>query len=79
MIPWETAGAVFLGTVPLLGAVLWNLMDVRSIRTDLAQIRVELGQIRVDISQIRADLTKLTERVAILEERDRHTGRLVTN
>lgn len=64
-ISWNLALAVFVGTVPLLGAVLWNLMSVQNIKAELLQIRIELTQIRIDLG-------KLTERVAILEERDRN-------
>jgi len=63
---WQFALAVFMGTLPLLGAVLWNLMEVKSIRAELLEIRAELSQIRADIGNIR-------ERVATLEERDRWT------
>ena len=65
-IPWDTAFAVFLGTLPLLGAVVWNLMEVKGIRQELVEIRRELVEIR-------KDLAKLGERVATLEERDRWT------
>ena len=89
-IPWGAAVAVFMGTLPLLGVMIWNMMDVRTlrtemrtelasirteIRTELASIRTEMtagfASIRSELSMIRTDLTKLTERVAILEERDR--------
>jgi hypothetical protein len=73
-IPWETALSVFIGTLPMLGVVAWNLMDVKSLRVEM---RSEFTAIRAELSLIRTELTKLTERVAILEERDRH-NRLVT-
>lgn len=74
-IPWNLALAVFLGTSPMLGAVLWNLMEIKTFRSE---VRAELLSIRADISAIRSELTKLTERVAILEERERLTHPVLT-
>lgn len=64
-IPWGTALAVFLGTLPLLGVVAWNLIEVKSIRVELIQIRNEIAQIR--------------ERLATLEERDRLSHPIIRN
>lgn len=83
-VQWNQVLTIFLGTVPLLGAVLWNLIDVRGIRSELHQLRTELHQlrtdmnqqltaIRADISAIKPDIASLRERVATLEERDRLT------
>ena len=69
-IPWGIAAPIFLATLPLLGTVLWNLMDSKS---QFTAIRAELAQIRVEISAIKADIANIRERVAILEERDRLT------
>lgn len=55
----STALGVFLGTVPLLGMLAWNMVEVKEIRRELSLIRTELS--------------KITERVAILEERNRMT------
>jgi len=63
---WQIGVGVFMGTLPLLGVIIWNLMEVKSIRAELLQIRGELSQIRTDVASIR-------ERVATLEERDRWT------
>jgi hypothetical protein len=57
VIPWNIALAVFLGTLPIFGVIVWNLIEVKSLRGELIEIRKELSQIR--------------ERIAILEERDR--------
>lgn len=62
-IPWGTALAVFLGTLPLLGVMVWNLVEVKGIRAELIEIRKDIANIR--------------ERVAVLEERDRLTHQLV--
>lgn len=59
----STALGVLLGTVPLLGMLAWNMVEVKEIRKELSLIRTELS--------------KITERVAILEERDRMTHSLV--
>ena len=63
-IPWGLALAVFLGTLPLLGVIVWNLIEVKEIRRE--------------ISLIRSEITKLAERVAILEERDRQRHPVLT-
>ena len=65
-IPWANTTAVFLGTLPLLFVMVWNLIDVKSIKADLLQIRGELAAINDHIAAIR-------ERLATLEERDRLT------
>lgn len=62
-MPWQNALAVFIGTLPILGLIAWNLIDVRS----------QLTEIRKELAEIRKELSKLTERVATLEERDRWT------
>lgn len=56
-IPWANTTAVFLGTLPLLFIMVWNLIDVKSIKAELVNIREEIARIR--------------ERLATLEERDR--------
>jgi Skp family chaperone for outer membrane proteins len=76
---WQLTLSVFLGTLPLLGIMAWNLMDVKALRAEMRsefqQIRSELQQIRNELLQIRNELALLRERVAILEERDRqHQG-----
>jgi hypothetical protein len=76
---WQLTLSVFLGTLPLLGIMAWNLMDVKALRAEMRseflQIRHELNQIRNDLTQIRNELALIRERVAILEERDRqHQG-----
>ena len=56
-IPWANTAAVFLGTLPLLFVMVWNLIDVKAIRNELIQIRSDIASIR--------------ERLATLEERER--------
>jgi hypothetical protein len=78
-VNWQLTLSVFLGTLPLLGIMAWNLMDVKALRAEMRseflQIRHELNQIRNDLTQIRNELALIRERVAILEERDRqHQG-----
>jgi hypothetical protein len=53
----QTALGVFIGTLPVLGVILWNLIEVKGIRTELREIRAELA--------------RHGERLATLEERDR--------
>ncbi len=55
-IPWGTA-LVFVGTLPILGTMVWNLIEFKGIRAEVTEIRKELSLIR--------------ERRATLEERDR--------
>lgn len=62
-IPWGMALAVFIGTLPLLGVVVWNLIEVREIRKELHEIQLELA--------------RHGERLATLEERDRWTHGVV--
>jgi len=60
-IPWGLALAVFMGTLPLLGVMVWNLVGVKALRAEINQFR----------SEVRAELTNIRERLAALEERDR--------
>jgi len=60
---WQMAAAVFLGTLPLLGVGIWNLVEVKTIRSELSSINQTLANIR--------------ERLATLEERDRWTHPIV--
>lgn len=53
MIDTRLALSVFVGTLPVLGAILWNLMEVKSIRSELLQIRAELLQIHAELTDIR--------------------------
>jgi hypothetical protein len=81
LLPWGTALAVFLGTAPMFGVIVWNMMDVRALRSEMraefsalrSEMRAELLQIRNELMQIRIDLGSIRERVATLEERDRLT------
>ena len=73
-IPWGMALAVFLGTLPVFGAIVWNLMEVKSFR---AEMRAELNAIKVEINAIKADIASIRERLATLEERDRHAHPLL--
>ena len=69
-IPWTMALAVFLGTLPILGTIVWNLAEVKTLRTEM---RNEFAAIRVELSAIKEQISSIRERVATLEERDRHT------
>jgi len=42
-IPWAQSVPVFLGTLPLLFVMVWNLIDVKSIKADIASIRERLA------------------------------------
>jgi predicted nucleic acid-binding Zn-ribbon protein len=80
-IPWGSALPVFLGTLPLLGVMVWNLVDMKTLRSEMNQLRTELraelnqlrSEIRTELQAIRAELANIRERVATLEERDRLT------
>lgn len=62
-IPWGTALAVFIGTAPILGAILWNLMSVR-----------DLGK---KLDALNEKVSSIDKRLAVLEERDRWTHPVV--
>lgn len=34
MVLWQTALAVFVGTLPIFGVLVWTVMEVRGIRKD---------------------------------------------
>jgi hypothetical protein len=57
MIDWKAALTIFVGTLPLLLALILNLLDVKQVKTELIKIR--------------EDITSIKERLATLEERDR--------
>lgn len=42
-MPWTEALAVFIGTLPVFGALVWNLIEVRSIRVEITAIRERLA------------------------------------
>lgn len=71
MIDLRLALSVFLGTLPIFGAIVWNLIVVKSIRSELLQIRAELSQIHAELTDIRKSIAALAERVATLEVRER--------
>jgi len=41
---WQMAAAVFLGTLPLLGVIVWNLIEVKTIRSELSAINQTLEE-----------------------------------
>jgi hypothetical protein len=63
MIDTKLALSIFVGTVPILGAIVWNL--------------VKLDRIEKRVDAIVAELTLIRERLATLEERDRWTHPVV--
>jgi len=67
---WQIGLGVFMGTLPLLGVIIWNLLELKTFRSE---VRADLLSIRGELSQIRTDITNIRERVATLEERDRLT------
>ena len=67
-IPWGTTAAVFLGTLPLLGVLAWNLMEVKTFR---AEVRAEFTQIRAELAQLRAEITNIRERLAMIDREGR--------
>jgi len=60
---WQLGLGVFLGTLPLTGLILWNLLELKSFRSE----------VRTELNGIHTELTNIRERVATLEERDRWT------
>ncbi len=56
-MPWSTALAVFIGTLPVLGVIVWNLIEVKSLRKEMTQ----------EFKEVRQDLGKINERLAVLE------------
>jgi hypothetical protein len=68
---------VFLGTLPLLGAVLWSLLQnerrFASLEARLTRIETRLDRMEARMDDLFSKLSLVTERVAVLEERDRRT------
>jgi chromosome segregation ATPase len=68
---------VFLGTLPLLGAVLWNLLQnerrFAALEARLASFEARLARIEARLDDLFGKLSALAERIAVLEERDRHS------
>ena len=56
-IPWTEALAIFIGTLPVLGAIILQL--------------TKLDRIEGKLDAINNELTLIRERLATLEERDR--------
>lgn len=65
---WNGVLTIALGTLPVLGAILWNLLKL-----DRLETRMDRGfeEIRTDLREIRLELARYGERLATLEERDR--------
>ena len=74
MIDLRLALTIFVGTLPLLGAVLWNLMKIDRLEK---RIDARLDAIATELIDIRKTLASLAERIATLEERDRWTHPVV--
>lgn len=76
-MPNNLALQVFLGTLPLLGGVLWNLVQnerrFASIEARFASIEARLARIEARLDELFNKLSSLAERVATLEERDRQS------
>lgn len=66
VIPWGLALAVFLGTLPIFGAIVWNLVEVKSLRT----------RFDTEVAALRTELAGIRERLARIEQRldDAHIG-----
>jgi ABC-type enterochelin transport system permease subunit len=56
-IPWGSAAAIFVGTLPLLGVMVWNVVEVRTFRSE----------VRAEFAQIGAELVLIRECLAALE------------
>jgi hypothetical protein len=57
-ILWGQAVAVFLGTLPLFGVMVWNLIEVKEIRKDIVSIRERLATLEERDRLIHPILTK---------------------
>ncbi len=66
---WQFVRNIFLATLPLLvcllgilGAILWNLIDVRDIKQELVKIRERLAKIeqRLDDAHIGSNIVTAT-------------------
>ena len=60
-IPWTMALAVFLGTLPVFGAIIWNLIGVNLIRSEMQSFRAE---VRAELNAIKTEITNIHERFA---------------
>ena len=60
---WQIALGVFTGSLPLFGVIVWNLLELKTFRSE----------VRADLLAIHTELTGIRERLATLEERDRWT------
>lgn len=72
---WQMTLSIFVGTLPLLGVILWSLLDFREFKKE---VREELRLIRAELAKINEAITGIKERLATLEERDRWTHPVVT-
>lgn len=76
---WKMALGIFVGTLPLLGVILWSLLDFRAFKTEIRgdvqefkkEVREEFRLMRAQLSNIQEAITDIKERLATLEERDR--------
>lgn len=72
---WQT----FLATLPLLGALIFNILDVRSLKGNLDKFREDTkldfkeirAEIKVEFKEVKDELGKIKERLSVLEDRDR--------
>ena len=59
---------IFLGTLPLLGVILWNLLEFKDFKKE---VREEFRLLRVELGKLKDEVSSIKERLATLEERDR--------
>ena len=76
MVDWRLTSSVFLGTAPLLFVLIWNLVEVKSLK---AEMKTEFLLIRKELGEIKETLASVRERLATLEERDRGKNPIFKN
>ena len=66
-IPWGMALAVFLGSLPIFAAIVWNLIEVKSLRGEINELRIEMNNLRGEIRDLAKKVGELAERVSKIE------------
>jgi len=63
MIPWGAAVPIFLGTLPLLFVMAWNIVEIKSFR---GEARAEFARIGTELTltAIHTEIANIRERLA---------------
>lgn len=66
-IPWNMALAVFIGSLPIFAAIVWNLIDLKAMRAELRDLHSRIDALSARIDALAVKVGELAERVSKIE------------